>query len=536
MSSLHSNSATVASADWAFKQMFKLEADCRSPVPATQVQAVGQFPKLFDQFPFPTLVGSAFLKLGDLFRSSSNSLRFHIAQVFGASSKHLPQITHTEELLKRVLAVLYSNDPIARVLALRLIGNGSIVFAKYPETQHGVLLRFQSTHPLEIAAAVQTTQSMLKYSPEFLAVVWKTVIAKACDTQMLDSARTQLIRSLEHAAPNLQLSVVLYDYCRTWISHPESSIVVQNATMETWKAIIQPHNRLRLEDAEFVSCYIQRELASTRRAALALLYKWDPSDQSSDITVEDKVDAIRSRLVSFVKQEYEKRSASMDIYCIRLALAVLARIEAQSLYPGTSECWELVEAYNCWALKVYCGLVSEQASLLVFMQTELSNSAMDSDQSINMSTNGKIRDDVGTLSYSEATYRQLISGTLLATSIAKVLDQKEYIKAASDIVARTWRIISDVHVGIDDSRYTKRFLQTSWRWCKQMGSAQTITKELENILGCPNECIQRAIISISSSGEADNQLLLSCQQHIAKLDDFSSLSDNEQRKLWVSMT
>ncbi|KAJ1722914.1 hypothetical protein LPJ53_002706 [Coemansia erecta] len=434
MSSIHPNSATATSADWAFKQMFKLEADCRSPVPATQVQAVGQFPKLFDQFPFPTLVGSAFLKLGDLFRSSSNALRFHIAQVFEASSKHLPQITHTDELLKRVLAVLYSNDPIARVLALRLIGNGSIVFAKYPETQHGVLLRFQSTHPLEIAAAVQTTQSMLKYSPEFLKVVWETVITKAGDTHMLDSARTQLIRSLEHAAPNLQLSVVLYDHCRTWMSHPESSIVVQNATMATWKAIIQPHNRLRVEDADFVSCYIQHELASTRRAALALIYKWDPADQSSDISAEDEVDAIRDRLVSFVRREYGKVTGSIDIHCIRLALAVLARIEAQGEYPGTPECWELAEAYSSWSLKAYCGLVSEQASVLDFMQTELSKSAMDSDQGNDSSTQVKAGDKVGHLDRLDRKYRQLVSGALLATSIAKVLNQKEYIEAASDIL------------------------------------------------------------------------------------------------------
>ncbi|KAJ1869496.1 hypothetical protein LPJ71_012137, partial [Coemansia sp. S17] len=175
------------SSDWAFKRLFKLESECRSPTLAAQVQAIGQFPKLFDQFPFPTLVGSAFLKLGDLFCNSPNSLRYHIAHVFAASQHHLPHTAYAEELLRRILIVLYSNDPIARVLALRLIGNGSVVFAKFPEAQHGVLLRYQSSHPLEVAAAVHTTESMLKYSPGFLSVVWETVIAKASDTSVLDS-------------------------------------------------------------------------------------------------------------------------------------------------------------------------------------------------------------------------------------------------------------------------------------------------------------------------------------------------------------
>ncbi|KAJ2402449.1 hypothetical protein GGI23_000701 [Coemansia sp. RSA 2559] len=205
------------SSDWAFKQLFKLESECRSQTPAMQVKAIGQFPKLLDQFPFPTLVSSAFLKLGDLFRSSPNSMRYHIAQVFETSRHHLMQITHTEELLKRIISVLYSNDPIARVLALRLVGNASILFAKYPEAQHGVLLRYQSTHPLEIAAAVQTTELMLKYSPELLKIVWETVISKANDRCVPDPVRAQLIHSLRHAASNLQLSVRLYVYCRAML-------------------------------------------------------------------------------------------------------------------------------------------------------------------------------------------------------------------------------------------------------------------------------------------------------------------------------
>ncbi|KAJ2524231.1 hypothetical protein GGI11_000958 [Coemansia sp. RSA 2049] len=200
-------------------------------MPAMQVKAIGQFPKLLDQFPFPTLVSSAFLKLGDMFRSSPNSMRYHIAQVFESSQHHLVQVTHTEELLKRVISVLYSNDPIARVLALRLIGNASVVFARYPEAQHGVFLRYQSTHPLEIAATVQTTELMLKYSPELLNIVWETIISKANDSKVPDPVRAQLIRSLQHAASNLQLDSVaisivkqkLNDYFRAQLDYPAAT-------------------------------------------------------------------------------------------------------------------------------------------------------------------------------------------------------------------------------------------------------------------------------------------------------------------------
>ncbi|KAJ2889684.1 hypothetical protein IWW38_004563, partial [Coemansia aciculifera] len=273
------------SSDWAFKRLFKLESECRSSTLAAQVQAVGQFPKLFDQFPFPTLVGSAFLKLGDLFCNSSNSLRYHIAQVFAASQHHLPHTAYIEELLRRVLVVLYSNDPIARVLALRLIGNASVVFAKFPEAQHGVLLRYQSTHPLEVAAAVHTTESLLTYSPEFLNVVWETVIAKASDTSVLDSVRAQLIRSLRHAAPNLQLSTLLYSHCSFWVDQPGSTIAVKEAALATWKAVIQPHNELKPIDAERISYFVLHDLGCMRRAALALLGTWKPTGSGPAVGV-----------------------------------------------------------------------------------------------------------------------------------------------------------------------------------------------------------------------------------------------------------
>ncbi|KAJ2806333.1 hypothetical protein H4R21_000915, partial [Coemansia helicoidea] len=268
--------------DWAFRRLFELESECRSAAPAVQVEAIGEFPKLLDQFPFPMLVSSAFLKLGDLFRGSANSLRHHIAQVFETSQHHLAQIAHTEELLKRVLVVLYSNDPIARVLALRLIGNASSVFARFPEAQHGTLLQYQSTHPLEIAAAVQTTERMLEFSPGFLDVVWETAWSKADRSQVPDPVRAQLIRSLRHAAPRLQLSVQLYPRCRSWVGRSDSTAVVQCAALDTWRSIIQPHNELAATDAEFVSHLITHSLASVRRSVLALLSRWRPTRPTND--------------------------------------------------------------------------------------------------------------------------------------------------------------------------------------------------------------------------------------------------------------
>ncbi|KAJ2857572.1 hypothetical protein J3B02_000913 [Coemansia erecta] len=538
--------------------MFKLESDCRTQVPATQVHAVGQFPKLFDQFPFPTLVNSAFLKLGDLFRGSSNTLRYHIAQVFETSQHHLPQITHKEELLKRVLAVLYSNDPIARSLALRLLGNGSIVFAMYPEAQHGVLLRFQSTHPLEIAAAVQATEHMLKYSPAFLSVVWETVIAKASDTQVLDTTRTQLIHSLRHAASNLQLCTVLYDHCRTWMSHPESTAIVQNATMATWKSIIQRHNELRLEDAEFISCFVQSRLSSTCHAALALLDKWIPKNQVADMGADETIDNIRDRLVSLVRLQFRNSPNEIDMYRARLALKVLAKIEGSSSDSSGGappESWELVEAFCAWSVGVYRGSVPSSQPVLEFIQRSLAaGSSLSEASAIYALDSGHFAEPESFLSESSCRlvgmdksnieYYRLISSTLLVMRVSSLLGRRDYRMAATKSVMRTWRALSQTCLSLDNGILTKSFLRSSWNWCWRTDKSSSIAGAIKDMLGSPNECITHAIANIAASGtlpsdnNASEQLASLCAKNIlgfTNLTNDTKVLASEQRSIWASI-
>ena len=40
----------------------------RSAKPGEQCEAIVRFPRLFEKYPFPILINSAFLKLADLFR------------------------------------------------------------------------------------------------------------------------------------------------------------------------------------------------------------------------------------------------------------------------------------------------------------------------------------------------------------------------------------------------------------------------------------------------------------------------------------
>ncbi|KAJ2553566.1 hypothetical protein EV175_002897 [Coemansia sp. RSA 1933] len=400
-----------------------------------QVKAIGQFPKLLDQFPFPTLVSSAFFKLGDLFRSSPNSMRYHIAQVFESSQHHLLQITHSEELLKRIISVLYSNDPIARVLALRLVGNASILFAKYPEAQHGVLLRYQSTHPLEIAAAVQTTELMLKYSPELLKIVWETVISKANDCQVSDPVRAQLIHSLQHAASNLQLSARLYDHCRTWLNEYVEAQLGHPVAIADYSCI-----RLAMIALARVECApgytsIPRcwELAEAICGASLHVLRGDASR-----TTTTALDYIQNNSLETNMYDTDGASlqASVDHSCVLLQLA---RTLFQGASPTTPE-----------------GSVCQM-------------------------------------------YRAFVRSVMIAVNVASVFKDSNIRQAATNIVASAWCTVAQLRGPPYETGYTKKFLRVTWKWCRSVGTDSTLSESLSVLLDGQNQCVLHANMAILAS-------------------------------------
>ncbi|KAJ2616015.1 hypothetical protein H4S08_000976 [Coemansia sp. RSA 1365] len=514
MSVLARQEGFVHTSDWAFKRLFELESRLRSPTPSLQVEAIGGFPKLLDQFPFPTLVSSAFLKLGDLFRSSTNPLRYHIAQVFEASRHHLTQITQTEELLKRILTVLYSNDPIARVLALRLVGNASIVFAEFPEAQHGVLLRYQSSHPLEIAAAVQTTESMLKYSPEFLHVVWETILNKADDARAPDSVRVRLIRSLQHARTNLQLSMLLYQRCRVWIKHPDTTVVVCSAAMDTWRSVLQSHNELALDDADLVSQFVSHGLSSIRRAALALLGKWRPSRKALSGNAKC-VEDISDRLVVHLKSLLESDTFVVDLGEFRQGAIVLARVEAAREPGAAFQSWKLTSELFARAMRLFKELLPKKLS----------------------SENENYLPPLTTAS-EDPPYRVLVVSTMVAVNIATIISSDETNTAAASFIRDAWQTIAEICEAAGHVRYIKQFLRISWAWCTSRGAESVITSSLKDMMGSCNQQVAYIIVAIASSRRHYGLFSEHCIKNVRHFSDtVASVNHNDHvtRAAWHSV-
>ena len=62
----------------------------------------------------PIVINSALLKLADVFRQGCNFLKLCVLCVVRQSERHLDKITNVDEFVKRVFAVIHSNDPIGK--------------------------------------------------------------------------------------------------------------------------------------------------------------------------------------------------------------------------------------------------------------------------------------------------------------------------------------------------------------------------------------------------------------------------------------
>ncbi|XP_052770022.1 integrator complex subunit 7-like [Mya arenaria] len=144
-----------------------LDRGLRSMKVGVQCEAVVRFPKLFEKYPFPILINSAFLRLSDVFRSGNNFIRWCILRVTAESGKHLDKILNVEEFMRRIFAVYHSNDPVARAVTLRALGNISLIIAERKNIHHSIVVSLDSHDAVEVQAAIFAAQKFSEQSSVF---------------------------------------------------------------------------------------------------------------------------------------------------------------------------------------------------------------------------------------------------------------------------------------------------------------------------------------------------------------------------------
>ena len=145
----------------------ELDGKLRSGRLGLQCEALVGLPAIFDSHPFPTLVNAAFLKMAEVFRNGSNFLRLCIVKVTQQCSEHLRKVQSANEVVRRFSATLHSNDPIARALALRVLGALAILTAEKVSVQQSVREALVAHHKVEVDAAVYAARCFSAYNAQF---------------------------------------------------------------------------------------------------------------------------------------------------------------------------------------------------------------------------------------------------------------------------------------------------------------------------------------------------------------------------------
>eukprot|EP00092_Neocalanus_flemingeri_P013580 GFUD01014645.1.p1 GENE.GFUD01014645.1~~GFUD01014645.1.p1 ORF type:complete len:959 (-),score=367.80 GFUD01014645.1:93-2969(-) len=145
----------------------ELEKGLRSTKVGEQAEAIVRFPHLFSQYPFPILINSGMLKLAELFRQGSNFLKMCVLRVCQQSSLHLDKVTSVDELVRRVITVINSNDPVARALTLRVLGSIAAIIPERKAVHHKVRCSLDSQDQVELYAAIYAANKFAARSKTF---------------------------------------------------------------------------------------------------------------------------------------------------------------------------------------------------------------------------------------------------------------------------------------------------------------------------------------------------------------------------------
>uniref|UniRef100_A0A3P8YDD6 Integrator complex subunit 7 n=1 Tax=Esox lucius TaxID=8010 RepID=A0A3P8YDD6_ESOLU len=207
--------------------LMELDKGLRSGKLGEQCEAVVLFPKLFQKYPFPILINSAFLKLADIFRLGNNFLRLCVLKVTQQSEKHLEKILNVDEFVKRVFSVIHSNDPVARAITLRMLGSLATIIPERKNAHHSVHQSLDSHDNVEVEAAIFASACFSAQSKDFAAGICNKIseMIQGLDTPV--ELKLKLIPILQHMHHNAGLASSSRDLLQQLVaSYPSTPMVI----------------------------------------------------------------------------------------------------------------------------------------------------------------------------------------------------------------------------------------------------------------------------------------------------------------------
>lgn len=205
----------------------ELDKGLRSTKIGEQSEAIVRFPRLFEKYPFPILINSAMLKLADIFRQGSNFLKLCVLRVCQESERHLDKVTSVDELVRRVLTVIHSNDPVARALTLRTLGALSPIIPERKPVHHKVRSGLDSQDSVELEAAIYAATRFAARSKTFSVDMCPRLLEMIEGYATPIQVKLKLIPVFEHMHHDAHTAALVRGACLTMLpSYPGQDFII----------------------------------------------------------------------------------------------------------------------------------------------------------------------------------------------------------------------------------------------------------------------------------------------------------------------
>ncbi|XP_046849594.1 integrator complex subunit 7-like [Xenia sp. Carnegie-2017] len=206
--------------------LLELDKGLRASKVGEQCEAIVKFPSLFERFPFPILINSAFLKLSDVFRCGSNFQRLCVLKVTQQSEKHLDKIMSTEEFLRRIFSVMHSNDPVARAITLRVLGSIALIISEQKNVHHSIQTSLDSHDHVEVDAAIYATRKFSAKSQTFSVSVCDKLIELIEGLATPINMKLKLVPIFQYMYHDTESSMKAWQLCTSLLTTYSSDMFV----------------------------------------------------------------------------------------------------------------------------------------------------------------------------------------------------------------------------------------------------------------------------------------------------------------------
>ncbi|XP_070576855.1 integrator complex subunit 7-like [Ptychodera flava] len=207
--------------------LMELDKGLRSAKVGEQCEAIVRFPRLFEKYPFPILINSAFLKLSEVFRLGSNFLRLCVLKVTQQSEKQLDKILNKDEFVRRIFTVIHTNDPVARAITLRVLGSIAAIIADRKNVHYSIRNSLDSHDAVELEAAIFAANRFAAESKDFAVGICNKIADMMQGLATPVEVKLKLIHIFEHMHHDAESAVKVRQLCISMLpSYPAKSFVI----------------------------------------------------------------------------------------------------------------------------------------------------------------------------------------------------------------------------------------------------------------------------------------------------------------------